>query len=80
MSAPQARWRWVFPTWLSWEQAEIYTQLPRQILRELIISRQIRAQGLFSRVGHPTKINRFSIDELFRTAAESGTTIYWRNS
>jgi hypothetical protein len=77
MSEPEPRWRWVFPVWMTLEQTEVYTQLPRSILRELIISRQIRAQGFYSRI-HPIKVNRSSVDELLRTAADKGEPICWR--
>jgi hypothetical protein len=78
MSAPEPRWRWVLPTWLSWSEAELYTSLPRHILRELALSHQIRAQSLYSRIGRPTKLNRYSLDELLRDATQSQQPIYWR--
>jgi hypothetical protein len=77
-SEPEIRWRWVYPTWLSWEQAEVYSGLPRRILRELAHQRRIRAQSLYSRSEGPTRIQRDSIDELFRTAAQTGEPICWR--
>jgi hypothetical protein len=74
---PELRWRWVCPAWLSWPQAEIYSSLPRRILRELALQRLIRAQSLYSHC-HPTRIRRDSIDTLFHTAAQTGEPICWR--
>jgi len=76
---PEIRWRWVYPAWLSWEQAEIYSGLPRRILRELAYQRLIRIRSLYSH-RHPTRIQRDSIDELFRSAARSGEPIYWQRN
>jgi len=79
MSQPQTRWHWVTPAWLSWEQAQTYTNLPEHILRALVYQRLFRVQGLYSRI-RPTKINRDSIDELFRAAAARGAPIYWKSN
>jgi len=77
MSEPEIRWRWICPTWLSWEQAEVYSGLPRRILRELALQRLIRAQFLYSH-RRPTRIRRDSLDELFRRAAQTGEPICWQ--
>jgi hypothetical protein len=76
MSEPEIRWRWVCPTWLSWAQAETYTSLPRRILRELALQRLVVARSFYSR-RHPTRINRFSIDELF---GRDQQPIYWQKN